>query len=222
MGCGRPVDQECSLLGSEYEDIYGEVGSTVRQGVVRQHGMPSSIVSDQDPRFTSWFWQTLQHALGCRLRMSSGYHPQTDGQLERLIQSLEDLLRTCILDNLGSWDEVLSLVDFTYKNNYQASIGMTPYGALYGRRCRTPLCWYQDGESMLVGPELLKQTTEKVQLVRDRMQAYQNRKKAYTDWRMRPLEFAAGDHVFLRVTRTIGVGRAIRLRKLSPKFLGSY
>ena len=130
--------------------------------IMRLHRVPSSIVSDRDPRFTSRFWQTLQEAMGSRLRMSSAYHPQTDGQSERVIQSLEDLLRTCILYHLGSWDEVLPLVEFTYNNSYQTSIGMAPYEALYGRRCMTPLCWYQDGESVLVGPELLQQTTEKV------------------------------------------------------------
>jgi len=145
-----------------------------------------------------------------------------DGQSERVIQSLEDLLRTCILDHLGSWDEVLPLVEFTYNNSYQMSIGMTPYEALYGRRCKTPLCWYQDGESILVGPELLQKATEKVQLVRDMLKASQSRQKAYAYQRRRPLEFEAGEHVFLRVTRTIGVGRAIHSRKLSPKFLGPY
>ena len=102
---------------------------------------------------------------------SSAYHPQTDGQSERVIQSLEDLLRMCILDHLGSWDEVLPLVEFTYNNSYQASIWMVPYEALYGRRCRTPLCWHQDDESVLVRPKLLQQTIEKVRLVKDRLQA---------------------------------------------------
>jgi len=131
-------------------------------------------------------------------------------------------LRTCILDHLGAWDEVLPLIEFTYNNSFHASIGMAPYEALYGRRCRTPLCWYQDGEAVLVGPELLEQTTEKVRMVRDRMQASQSRQKAYADRRRRLLEFAADDHVFLRVTRTTGVGRVLRSRKLSPKFLGPY
>ena len=126
------------------------------------------------------------------------------------------------MDHLGAWDEVLPLIEFTYNNSFHASIGMAPYEALYGRRCRTPLCWYQDGEAVLVGPELLAQTTEKVRMVRDRMLASQSRQKAYADRRRRPLEFAAGDHVFLRVTRTTGVGRALRSRKLSPKFLGPY
>jgi len=158
--------------------------------IVRLHGVPSSIVSDRDPRFTSQFWQTLQNAMGSKLTMSSAYHPQTDGQSERTIQSLEDLLRTCILDHLGAWDEVLPLVEFTYNNSFHAS--MAPYEALYGRRYRTPLCWYQDGEAALVGPELLGQTTEKVRMVRNKMQASQSRQKAYTDRRRRPLEFAAG------------------------------
>ena len=190
--------------------------------IVRLHGVPSRIVSDRDPRFTSRFWQTLQGALGSKLTMSSVYHPQTDGQSERTIQSLEDLLRMCILDHLGAWDEVLPLIEFTYNNSFHASIGMAPYEALYGRWCRTPLYWYQDGEAVLVGPELLEQTTEKVRLVRNRLQASQSRQKAYADRKRRPLEFEAGDHVFLRVTRTTGVGRALRSRKLSPKFLGPY
>ena len=117
---------------------------------------------------------------------------------------------------------MLPLIKFTYNNSFHASIGMAPYEALYGRRCRTPLCWYQDGEAVLVGPELLEHTTEKVRMVRNRMQASQSRQKAYADRRRRPLEFAAGDHVFLRVTRTTGVRRALRSRKLSPKFLDPY
>ena len=101
--------------------------------VVRLHGVPASIVSDRDPRFTSRFWQCLKAALGTQLRMSSAYHPQMDGQSERTIQSLEDLLWACVLDHLGGWSEVLPLVEFTYNNSYHSSIGMTPYEALYGR-----------------------------------------------------------------------------------------
>jgi len=108
--------------------------------IARPHGVPTSIVSDRDPRFTLRFWQSLQKALGTQLRMSSAYHPLTDGQSERAIQSLEDLLRTCVLDYLGTWSDML-LVEFTYNNSYHKSIGMAPYEALYGRRCKTPLCW---------------------------------------------------------------------------------
>jgi hypothetical protein len=124
--------------------------------IVRLHGVPTSIVSDRDPKFTSHFWGALHKALGTKLSLSSAYHPQTDGQTERTIQSLEDLLRACVLDNHGSWDDILPLVEFTYNNSFHASIGMAPYEALYGRRCRTPLCWHQDGESLLIGPEYIQ------------------------------------------------------------------
>ena len=131
-------------------------------------------------------------------------------------------MRTCVLDNLGAWNDVLPLIEFTYNNSFNASIGMALYEALYGRKCRTPLCWYQDGKEVLVGPKLLEQSTVKVRSVRNRMQASQSRQKVYANRRRRPLEFAIEDHVFLRVTRTTGVGRALRSRKLSPKFLGPY
>jgi len=108
--------------------------------IVKLHGVPSSIVSDRDPRFTSRFWKSLQDALGSKLRLSSAYHPQTDGQSERTIQSLEDLLRVCVLEQGGAWDNHLPLIEFTYNNSYHSSIGMAPFEALYGRKCRTPLC----------------------------------------------------------------------------------
>jgi len=107
--------------------------------IVRLHGVPSSIVSDRDPRFTSRFWQTLQEALGTKLRFISSYHPQNDEQSKRTIQSLEDFLRIFVLDHFGSWDEILPFVEFIYNNSYQASIGTTPFEALYGRKCRIPL-----------------------------------------------------------------------------------
>jgi len=119
-----PINQKMSL--DKLAELY------VRE-VVQLHGVPASIISDRDPRFTSRFWQSLQKALGTQLRMSSAYHPQIDGQSKRTIQSLEDLLRTCVLDHLGTWSDMLPLVEFTYNNSYHSSIGMAPYEALYGR-----------------------------------------------------------------------------------------
>ena len=95
--------------------------------IVKLHGVPLSIVSDRDPRFTSEFWKSLQEALGSKLKLSSAYHPQTDGQSERTIQSLEDLLRTCVLEKGGAWDTHLPLIEFTYNNSYHSSIGMAPF-----------------------------------------------------------------------------------------------
>ena len=108
--------------------------------IVRLHGVPVSIVSDRDPRFTAHFWKSFQKAMGTRLMMSTAFHPQTDGQSERTIQVLEDMLRACVLDHKGSWEEHLPLVEFAYNNSYQVSIQMEPYEALYGRPCRSPLC----------------------------------------------------------------------------------
>ncbi|GAU51866.1 hypothetical protein TSUD_416500 [Trifolium subterraneum] len=119
--------------------------------IIRLHGIPSSIVSDRDPKFTSRFWESLQEALGTKLRLSSAYHPQTDGQSERTIQSLEDLLRACVLEQGENWDSCLPLIEFTYNNSFHSSIGMAPFEALYGRRCRTPLCWYESGEIVVFG-----------------------------------------------------------------------
>src|SRR3954463_751465 len=188
--------------------------------IVSLHGIPSSIVYDRDPRFTSRFWEGLQKALGTKLRLSSAYHPQTDGQTERTIQSLEDLLRACVLEKGGTWDSYLPLIEFTYNNSYHSSIGMAPFEALYGRRCRTPLCWFESGESAVIGPEIVQHTTEKIKMIQEKMKASQSRQKSYHDKRRRTLEFQEGDHVFMRVTPMTGIGRALKSRKLTPRFIG--
>ena len=108
--------------------------------IVSLHGVPVSIIFDRDPRFTSRFWKRLMKELGVRLNLSTAFHPQTDGQSERTIQTLEDMLRSCVLQFKGHWNEYLPLAEFTYNNSYHSSIEMSPYEALYGKQCRTPLC----------------------------------------------------------------------------------
>ncbi|KAI3759455.1 hypothetical protein L6452_07295 [Arctium lappa] len=120
--------------------------------IVSRHRVPSSIVSDRDARFTSAFWKSLQRELGSRLKLSTTYHPQTDGQSERTIQTLEDMLRACVIDFKGSWETHLPLIEFSYNNSYHASIQAAPFEALYGRKCTTPLCWNEVGEKQLAGP----------------------------------------------------------------------
>ena len=137
--------------------------------IVRLHGVTVSIVSDRDPRFTAHFWKSFQKVMGTRLTMSTAFHPQTDGQPEITIQVLEDMLRVCVLDHKDSWEEHLPLVEFVYNNNYQASIHMAPYEALYGRPCRSPLCWTEVRESSITGPDLIRDTSEKVSLIRQRL-----------------------------------------------------
>ncbi|CAA7058127.1 unnamed protein product [Microthlaspi erraticum] len=134
--------------------------------IVRLHGVPTDIVSDRDPRFTAIFWRALQGALGTELHMSTAFHPETDGQTERTIRTLEDMLRLCILDWAGMWEEYLPFIEFSYNNSYHSSIGMSPYEALYGRPCRTPLCWTEVGERRRFGPPMVEETMEKLQTIR--------------------------------------------------------
>ena len=133
--------------------------------IVWLHGIPLSIVFDRDPRFTSRFWKELQSALGTRLNFSTAFHPQIDGQFEKVIQVLEDMLRGCVLDFPGSWDRYIPLMEFAYNNNYQSSIGMTPYEDLFGKKCRTPVCWTDLNEHKLIGSDIVKDTEEKVWVI---------------------------------------------------------
>nr|GEU71369.1 putative reverse transcriptase domain-containing protein [Tanacetum cinerariifolium] len=120
--------------------------------VVTQHGVPVSIISNHDGRFASLFWQALHKALGTRLDMSTAYHPETDSQSERTIQTLEDMLRACIIDFEKSWDRHLPLVEFSYNNSYHTSIEATPFEALYRRKCRSPVCWAEVEDAQLSEP----------------------------------------------------------------------
>ncbi|GKF98339.1 putative reverse transcriptase domain-containing protein, partial [Tanacetum coccineum] len=139
--------------------------------IVARHGVSILIIYDRDSRFTSRFWQSMQEALRTRLDVSTAYHPQTDGQSERTIQTLEDMLRTCVLDFDGSWDVHLSLVEFSYKNSYHSSVRCASFEALYGRKCRSSIMWAKVGEGQLIGPELVQETTEKISKIKDRLKA---------------------------------------------------
>ena len=183
--------------------------------IVRLHGIPVSIVSDRGPRFTVQFWKSFQKAMGTQLSMSTAFHPQTDGQSERTIQILEDMLRACVLDLKGSWEEHLPLVEFAYNNSYRASIQMAPI-------CRSPICWTKVGESSITGLDLIRDTSEKVGMIRKRLLTTQSRQKSYADIRRRPLEFEAGDHVFLKVMPKRGVIRFEKRGNLSPRYIGPF
>ena len=120
-------------------------------------------MSDRDSRFISQFWKSLHKALGTKLNFSIAFHPQTDRQSERTIQILEDMLRACVMDLGGVWDNHLSLVEFAYNNSYQASIQMAPFEALYRRKCS--ICWDEVGERKLLGSEIVQQTVKKVYMI---------------------------------------------------------
>ena len=131
--------------------------------IVRLYGVPVSIISDRDSRFTSSFWKSVHRAMGTNLKFSTAFHPQTDGQTERTIQTLEDMLRACILDFQGSWNKYLPLIEFAYNNSYQATIGMAPYEALYGRKCRSPIHWHETGEQKFMEPDFVAAATQAIQ-----------------------------------------------------------
>lgn len=190
--------------------------------IVTRHGVPVSIVSDRDPRFNSRFWKQFQEHLGTRLKMSTAYHPQTDGQSERTIQTVEDMLRSCALDFKGNWDEHLPLIEFSYNNSYHASIGMPPYEALYGRKCRSPLYWDEVGERKIIGPELIQQTKEAVDVIRSRLIAAQDRQRKYADPHRKDVEYEIGEAVLLKVSPWKGIVRFGKKGKLSPRFVGPF
>nr|GEW32317.1 reverse transcriptase domain-containing protein [Tanacetum cinerariifolium] len=119
--------------------------------VVGRHGIPILIIYDRDPRFASNFWRSLQKTLGTSLDMSTAYHPETNSHSERTIQTLEDMLRACAIDYGKGWVNCLSLFEFSYNNSYHASIKAVPFEALYGRTCRSPICWIEVGEAQLLG-----------------------------------------------------------------------
>ncbi|GJS63781.1 putative reverse transcriptase domain-containing protein [Tanacetum coccineum] len=190
--------------------------------VVTRHGIPVSIICDRDPRFASNFWRSLQKALGTSLDMSTAYHPQTDGQSERTIQTLEDMLRACVIDFGNGWVKHLPLVEFSYNNSYHASIKAAPFEALYGRKCRSPVCWAEVGEVQLTGPEIVQETTERIIQVKQRMQAARDRQKSYADLKRKPMEFEVGDKVMLKVSPWKGVVRFGKRGKLNPRFVGPF
>ncbi|WVZ81406.1 hypothetical protein U9M48_028786 [Paspalum notatum var. saurae] len=153
---------------------------------------------------------------------TSAYHPQTSGQVERVNQIVEDMLRACALTYSTKWDECLPLAEFAYNNSYQKSLNMAPFEALYGRRCRTPLNWSEPGERVTFGPDLVTQAEEQVKFIQSNLKSAQSRQKSYSDRRRRPLVFEKGDHVYLRVSPMKGVHRFGVKGQLAPRYVGPF
>nr|GEW14409.1 reverse transcriptase domain-containing protein [Tanacetum cinerariifolium] len=162
--------------------------------IVARHDVLISIISNRDSRFTSRFWQSMQEALGTSLEMSMAYHPQTDSQSERTIQTLEDMLR---------------------------AVRCAPFEALYERKCRSPILWVEVGEGQLLRLEIVQEITEKISQIKDRLAAC-DRQKSYADKRRKPLEFNVGDHVLIKVSPWKGVVRFGKKDKLTPRFVGPF
>ena len=160
--------------------------------------------------------------MGTRLNFSTAHHPQTDGQSERTIQTLEDMLRACAINFQGSWADHLTMAEFAYNNSYHTSIDMAPSEAWCGHRWKTPLWWGNNGKQLPTGPEMVKDCADRTQLILNRLDTARDRQKKYADLRRRPLEFETGDHVWLKVSPRRGVRRFGVAGKLSPRYVGPF
>ncbi|GKA81749.1 putative reverse transcriptase domain-containing protein [Tanacetum coccineum] len=171
---------------------------------------PGSDKMYQDMKQLYW-WPNMKaniatyKAMGTQLDMSMACNPQTDGQSERTIETLEDMLRACVINFGNGWERHLPLIKFSYNNSYHASNKAASFEALYGQKCRSPVCWAEVGDAQLTGPELIHETTEKIVQIKQRIQAARDRQKSYSDVRRKPLEFQVGDLVMLKVSPWKGV-----------------
>jgi hypothetical protein len=182
----------------------------------------SEEVSDRGTQFTSHFLQQLHKALGTHLKFSSACHPQTDGETERTNQILEDMLRACALRDKIGWDKRLPYAEFSYNNSYQDSLKISPFEALYGRNCRTPLHWDQPGERQVFRPDILVEAEENIRMVRENLKAAQSRQRSYADTRRRELSFQVGVYVYLKVSPIRGTKRFGVKGKLAPRYIDPY
>lgn len=167
--------------------------------VARLHGVPKAIVSDRDPKFASNFWKGLFKGFGTNLNMSTAYHPQTDGQTERVNQVIEDMLRMYVMDQPSKWEDYLHLVEFAYNNGHHASLKMSPFEALYGIKCNTPISWDNPADRVIVGPELIKNMEEQMVRINKNLKEAQDRQKSYADRGRIDRQFKVGEHAYLKV-----------------------
>jgi hypothetical protein len=190
--------------------------------VLYLHGVPKTIISDRGSQFLARFWEQLHAYLGTHLIHSSAYLPQTDGQTERVNQLLKNMLRACVLEDQGSWDQNLPWAEFSYNNSYQETLKMAPFEVLYGRQCCAPLNWIESGEKVIFGPDLVEEAEATVRRIQDNLKAAKSRQETYANKRHRPLEFEDGNHVYLRVSPMKGVKRFGVKGKLAPRYIGPF
>jgi hypothetical protein len=186
------------------------------------HGVSKTIILDRGSQFVARFWEQLYASLKTHLIHSSAYHPQTYGQTERVNQILEDMLRACVLEYQGRWDQNLPLAEFSYNNSYQESLKMAPFKVLYMHRCHTPLNWIELREKVIFGPDLVEEAEATVRRIQDNLKAAKSCQETYANKRRRPLEFEVGNHVYLRVSPMKSMKRFGVKGKLAPRYIGSF
>jgi hypothetical protein len=157
-----PVNTNYNI--QKYDEIYVA-------HVLCLHGVSNTIISDRGSQFVARFWEQLHASLGTHLIHSSAYHPHTDGQIERVNQILEYILRACVMEYPGSCDKNLSSAEFSYNNSYQESLKMAPFEAFYGRQCRTLLNWIEPGEKAIFGPNIVVEAKGMVHHIQEDLKA---------------------------------------------------
>src|SRR3954469_10743676 len=204
-----------SITASQLADLYVS-------RIVSLHGVPLEINSDRGSLFTSRFWESSQNAMGTHLSFSTSFHPQSSGQVERVNQILEDMLRACVISFGKNWEKSLPFSEFDYNNSFQSSLNMAPFEFQYGRRCRIPLNWSETGERQLFGPYMIKEAEEQVRIVRDHLKAAQSRQKSYYDHHHREESYNLDEKAYLRVTPLKGTQRFGIKGKLAPRYIGPF
>ncbi|WVZ58144.1 hypothetical protein U9M48_008447 [Paspalum notatum var. saurae] len=213
--CQRVNEEHQRPAGAKLAELY-------ISRIVCLHGVPKRIISDRGSQFTSRFWEQLHNSLDTKLRFSTSNHPQTDGQTERTNQILEDMLRACAIQYGTSWDKCLPYAEFSYNNSYQASLKKSPFEALYGKRCKTPLFWNQTGEKQVFGPDIIQDPEQQLRIVQENLRVAQSRQRSYADVRRRDLSFKVDDHVYLKVSPMRGIRRFNMKGKLAPRYIGPF
>jgi hypothetical protein len=179
-------------------------------------------VSERDPKFTSKFWKGLFNGFGTNLNFSTTYHPESDRKTERLNQVIEDMLRMYVMYEPSKWEDYLHLVEFYYKHVYQTSLKMSPFEALYGRKCNTPVSWDNLGDRVVVGPDFLRQMEDKMIKINKNLKATQDRKKSYVDKDRTHIEFKVGYHVFFKVKSNKSSLKLGNCSKMAARYCGPF
>jgi hypothetical protein len=190
--------------------------------IARLHGIPKEIVSDRDTKFTSNLWRGLFKGFCTNMNFRTTYHPQSDGKIERVNQVIEYMLRMYVMDNPSKWENYLHLVEFAYNNGYQDSLKMSPFEALYCRKCNTPVSLDNPTNKVVLGLEFLKDMEDQMVRIKKNLKASQDRQKIYADQNMIAREFKVGEHVLLKVNPKKRYLKLSSCTKLAARVCGPF